>query len=194
MGGRPKALLPHPGDSSRSMVRVAAGTLAEAGLDPVVVVLGHLSREIAPELGGISGVRTVVNPAWREGMLGSLRLGAREAARLSPARWFVVAPVDQPFLSVDLIRRVLAALTPETVAAAPATPEREQRGAWGHPVALSRELLPELMELRANPGSDRGAAALLRRHRKRMALVEAEARELMDVDHWDEYLRLRTGG
>ncbi len=191
MGGRAKALLPHPDGSARTLVRAAAETLAEAGLHPIVAVLGCRKREIARELAGVPGVRTVVNPAWREGMLGSLRCGAREAARASAtAQWFLTAPVDQPFLSADLVRRVLAARAEGVAAVVPATPEMERRGVWGHPVALARRLLPEMMELRGGT-EDRGAAALIRRHWSRVSVVAAEPRDLLDVDRWEEYLRLR---
>ena len=50
---RVKALLPHPDGSGRTLIRAAAETLIAAGLDPVVVVLGHAHREIAPELRGL---------------------------------------------------------------------------------------------------------------------------------------------
>ncbi len=177
------------------MVRTTAETLAAAGLDPIVVVLGHRRREVARELAGVRGIHPVVNPAWQKGMLGSLRCGAREAARTSGADWFLVAPVDQPFLSANLIHRVLTAATPDVAAVVPATPEGERNDSWGHPVALSRRILPEVMELRNDPtGADRGAATVIRRHRSRVSVVPAEPRELLDVDRWEEYLRLRGSG
>ncbi len=188
MGGRAKALLPHPDRSGRPLVRAAAEALAEAGLRPVVAVLGCRSREVSRALKGVPEVRVALNPAWRSGMLSSLRCGAREAARRSGAGWFVIAPADQPYLSAELVRRVLGARRPDAVAAAAATEDMERAGSWGHPVALARKLLPELAGSR---DADRGAAALLRKRWERVAIARADARELLDVDAWDEYLRAR---
>ena len=104
---RVKALLPHPDGSGRTLIRAAAETLLAAGLSPVIVVLGHAHREIAPELRGLA-VRAVQNPAYQRGMLSSLQVGIRTLAPERHIFWAVVAPLDQPFLSAGLIQRLIA--------------------------------------------------------------------------------------
>lgn len=194
--GRVKALLPHPDGSGRSLVRAAAETVASAGLDPLFVVLGHASRRIEPEIEGIGkSVRTVPNPDWRSGMLSSLKTGIRAASADPLTTWAVVAPVDQPFLSPVLVRRLLAAAvtprTPTAMAAAPATRAMERQRTWGLPVVLHRELFPEVLALRrAAEGPDRGARSLLAHHRGRLRIIPATARELLDLDDPDAYQEL----
>ena len=195
---RVKALLPHPDGSGRTLVRAAAETLIAAGLAPVFVVLGHARREIAPELRGLA-VRAVPNPAWQRGMLSSLQVGVRALAAERHIFWAVVAPVDQPFLSAGLIRRLAAAAAgprQPPAAAVPATPAMERTGTWGLPVVLRRRLFPEVLELPATraaegEGRDRGAGRVLARHRADVVVVRAGERELLDLDDWASYERAR---
>ena len=195
---RVKALLPHPDGSGRTLIRAAAETLLAAGLSPVIVVLGHAHREIAPELRGLA-VRAVQNPAYRRGMLSSLQVGIRTLAPERHIFWAVVAPLDQPFLSAGLIQRLVAAATapPRPPAAVvPATPAMDRTGTWGLPVVLRRRLFPEVLELSGtrgveNEGRDRGAGRVLARHRPEVMVVRASERELLDLDDWPSYERAR---
>ena len=194
---RVKALLPHPDGSGRTLVRAAAETLLEAGLSPVIVVLGHAHREISPELRGLA-VRAVLNPAYQRGMLSSLQVGVRALAPERHIFWTVVAPLDQPFLSAGLIRRLIAtAAGPRQPPAAivPATPAMERTGTWGLPVVLRRRLFPEVLELSGTQaeaeGRDRGAGRVLARHRPDVLVVPASERELLDLDDWQSYERAR---
>lgn len=194
---RTKALLPHPDGSGRTLIRAAAEAMLEAGLAPVIGVLGHAHREIAPELRGLA-VRAVRNPAYQRGMLSSLQVGVRALAPERHVFWAVVAPVDQPFLSPDLIRRLLAAAAGPVkppAAVVPATPAMARTGTWGLPVALRRRLFPEVLELSStgteDGGRDRGAGRVLARHRHDLVVVAASERELLDLDDWQGYERAR---
>ena len=195
---RTKALLPHPDGSGRTLIRAAAETLIAAGLAPVIAVLGHAHREIAPELRGLA-VRAVQNPAYQRGMLSSLQVGIRALAAERHIFWAVVAPLDQPFLSPGLIRRLVAAAAEPhhpPAAAVPATPAMSRTGTWGLPVVLRRRLFPEVLELSAtraggDGGRDRGAGRVLARHRGDLVVVPATDRELLDVDDWEKYCATR---
>ena len=193
-----KALLPHPDGSGRTLVRAAAETLLAAGLSPLIVVLGHARREIAPELQGLP-VRAVPNPAHQRGMLSSLQVGIRALAPERHIFWAVVAPLDQPFLSADLIRRLVAtAAGPRRPPAAvvPATPAMQRRETWGLPVVLRRRLFPEVLELSGTraaegEGRDRGAGRVVARHRPEVVVIPASERELLDLDDWASYEQAR---
>ena len=59
---------------SEPLVRRVARQAVEAGLSPVIVVLGHEAERVAAALGGMP-VEPVVNPAYRAGMHGSIQAG-----------------------------------------------------------------------------------------------------------------------
>ncbi len=195
---RVKALLPHPDGSGRTLIRAAAETLAVAGLSPLIAVLGHAHREIAPELRGLA-VRAVQNPAYQRGMLSSLQAGIRALAADRHVFWALVAPLDQPFLSTGLVQRLVAAAAgprQPPAAVVPATPAMERTGTWGLPVVLRRRLFPEVLELSGTraaegEGRDRGASRVLTRHRPEVVVVRASERELLDLDDWASYERAR---
>ena len=196
--GRVKALLPHPDGSERPLVLAAAETLLAAGLSPLFIVLGHARNRIAARFVELeSPIRFVLNPAYRSGMLSSLQTGVRAAGADPATSWVVVAPVDQPFMTVALIRRLLAATaaagTSLPAAVVPATPAMEEEGRWGLPVALHRRLFPDLLTLAPKPGArDHGARALLARHRRELRIVPAITRELQDLDNPEDYRNSTT--
>lgn len=186
---------------SQPLVRVLAKTLAAAGLSPVFVVLGHARREVAAALAGLPfPVEPVENPAWRSGMLSSVKAGIRAVSRRPEAQWTLLTLVDQPFLTPALIRRLLEAAEPPATpgalppaAVAPADPVRRREGRFGHPVLLSRLLFPEILEERprAPEDEDRGARRVLVRHRAAVRLVPADARELATLETPADYDRAR---
>jgi len=200
--GRPKALLPHPDGSGRSVVRALAETLGAAGLAPVFVVLGHARAEVSAELREVRApVAPLLNPAWRSGMLSSLKAGVRAAAAHPEVEWALVTLVDQPFLSEALVRRLteraLAARgsgEPPPAAVAPADPEQRRAGRFGHPILLSRRLFPEVLaeSPRIPEDEDRGARRVLARHATEIALVPADPRELATMETPEDYTRFRA--
>jgi molybdenum cofactor cytidylyltransferase len=92
----------------------------------------------------------------------------------------VVSLGDQPCVSADLVRRLVA------VAGAPlAVPVHE--GRIGHPVLFGRALWPELRELRG----DEGARGVVRRHFAAAAVVAGEPTR--DLDTEADYRALLAG-
>lgn len=144
MGG-PKALLRL---GPETLLQRAARLALEAGLDPVLAVVGTWDPGPTDPR-----VRTLVNAAAAEGMASSLRLGV--AALLPETDAVLVLTVDQPAVDLDLLRRLLALARtdPERPAAC------SYAGTLGIPAVLPGRLFPDLLALRG----DRGAKGLLLR-------------------------------
>lgn len=156
--GVPKALV---GDGA--WLRRSVGVLAEAGCDPVVVVLGAAAERAAPLVPPGAGV--VVAAHWDEGMGASLRAGlgaldvpgavngtvtASDAVTVpfTAPEAVIVHLVDLPDVGADVIRRVVATAGPDVVARA------AYGGRPGHPVLLGREHWDEVV---GGALGDRGA-------------------------------------
>lgn len=140
--GRPKALLELDGER---LVDRGVRTLREGGCAPVLVVSGAAPVEVI-------GAVVVPNPDWREGMGSSLRAGLAALPPGCPA--VVVALVDQPGVTAEAVRRLIAAYR-DGARIAVAT----YGGAPRNPVLLADE------HVAAAAGSavgDRGARAFLR--------------------------------
>jgi CTP:molybdopterin cytidylyltransferase MocA len=147
--GMPKALVPYRG---RLLVQRAAETLAAAGVDTTVVVLGAEAERVraaAPDL-----PRTVENPHWPTGMASSLRAGLA-ALEGTAAEAAVVLLVDMPGVTPSAVRRI-AELAAAHVLAMGGYDDRR-----GHPVLLGRD---HWAGISATATGDRGARDYLRAH------------------------------
>jgi molybdenum cofactor cytidylyltransferase len=111
-----KALLPW---GKQTVVEAAVANACAAGCQ-VILVCGYRGAELAQCFAGNSAVTVVHNPDWAEGMLGSVRVGLRVAARLTLEKASValetagptvpgclVAPADMPLIAVHTYHRLL---------------------------------------------------------------------------------------
>lgn len=155
----------------KPVVRWSVERILEAGLDEVVVVVGHESDAVRAALAGLD-VRTVANVGWEEGIGSSIRVGV--AALGADVEAALIALGDQPGLPAGVVTALLDALSGEPRAiVAPL-----YRGVRGHPVIFRSELFPELLALRG----DRGARELISRDPARVRYVEHDLPVPMDVD------------
>jgi molybdenum cofactor cytidylyltransferase len=107
MGGKPKCLLQWNG---QSLIQRQITALRLAGVNRVVVVLGHYADAIAPVLQNMP-VQCVHNPHPEQGQASSLRIGlaalVQDGAKVCEAT--LVGLADQPLIGADEITALLAA-------------------------------------------------------------------------------------
>src|SRR4051794_36434654 len=153
--GQPKALVRDP-DGTSWLLR-AVDSLAAAGCEPVIVVLGaeaeraaRLLEERSPSGPSAStSVRWVEATDWSHGMGASLRRGL-QAAAATDATTAVVTLVDLTDVGPDVVTRVVEAVGDDAGRLGRAA----YRGAPGHPVVLGREHWAGVVE---DAVGDRGA-------------------------------------
>ena len=162
--------------------------LREAGADEVVVVLGHRADELQARIGvnsdvyALGNVRCVVNPDYAEGKTTSIKTGLRAISSAGDAAGPILfLNVDQP-RSPRIMRRVLeshrngddALITIPTC-----------NGKGGHPIAVSRTLYGELLDITE---ATQGMRAVTERHKAATQRVELGAPELLwDVNTPEQY-------
>lgn len=154
--GRPKALVEYEG---RRLVDRMADTLAEAGCDPVVVVLGAAADQVRAS--GLAGCAVVENPDWATGMGSSLRAGFVALAGTEVVA-AVVLLVDMPGVTAAAVRRVAARASPDALVMGGYGQRR------GHPVLLGRA---HWAGVAAVATGDTGARPYLRRHAAAVQVV-----------------------
>lgn len=179
--GRPKALLPW-GDTT--LVEYQVAEMLGAGLERVIVVLGHAWQDAKPHLAGRT-VEAVINEAYRKGRSSSLRAAA--ACLLDEDEAVLILSVDQP-RPRDLLASLLAAheagLASQRAASITVPVHGGRRG---HPPVLSGVLIPELRNVREE---ELGLRGLLERHQSSVREVPFETPiVLLDVNTPDEYRR-----
>ena len=167
--GRIKMLLPVRGTT---LLASAVTPLLEAGLDRVVVVLGHQADAVRNGAGLPDDARMAftVNEEWPSGLSSSLRKGLEACAEADAV---VIVLGDQPNLRSDLVRKLVQAAATEASLAVPM-----HNGRVGHPILFRRELFGELSQL----SGDAGAREVVRRHIDRAAIVTGDPPRDLDTE------------
>lgn len=166
------------------------GKKLEAEADGIPIYIRALKRMQA--LGGFSsylvtgteemaekaleyGVTPVENTEPGKGISHSVRLGLRKALEHNPDLKGVLFSVcDQPWLGAATVQQIIntAALHPGSIVCAGSGKSR------GNPVLWDRRYLPELLTL----SGDAGGKQVMEKHREKLRIVEADEKELRDVD------------
>jgi molybdenum cofactor cytidylyltransferase len=163
-----KLVLPLGGTT---VLRRAVATASDAGLDPVLVVLGHEAERARAELAGLA-CTPVVNPDHARGINTSLRAGIRAVPE--GAAGAVVLLADMPFVTAEMVRTVVARFR---AGDAPLV-----ISCYGEvlapPTLYGRELFPELGALEGEGCGKR----VMKRHRARAVEVAWPEAVLGDLD------------
>lgn len=186
--GQAKQLMPW---GTTTLVGHVAQTALAAGLDPVLVVVGHEAERVAAAVAHLP-VTVVPNPTYAEGQSTSLRAGVQALLeRASPespganAALFLLA--DQPGVTPEIIATVQEA---HRTSLAPIVVPSFQ-GQRGNPVLFDRALWPELLAVTG----DSGGRAVFRAHREAIVTVDFDTPVvLQDIDTPEQYEALRAAG
>ena len=155
------------------MVRRVAETAVGAGLDPVVVVLGHDAERVHRALEGLP-LRFVDNPAYVEGIATSVAAGI--GAVTGRADGALILLGDMPWVSREDVRALTDAFSPEEGRGI-CVPVAD--GKRGNPVLWSARYFPELGALEGDVGGRR----LLAEHADDVVEVEVQGEGVLrDVD------------
>ena len=170
MGGRPKALIERDGVP---LVRRMVLALRAAGVDPVVVVLGHCAAAVRAVLDDLP-VQCVLNEAHASGRVSSARAGL---AALPPgAAPVMVALADQPLLEAGDVTALLDAFAARGAARALVP---RVGGVRGNPVVFDAGVREEILA----GGDGCGPRQWLDRHPSLLAWFDSDnVHYVVDVD------------
>jgi CTP:molybdopterin cytidylyltransferase MocA len=130
--------------NGRPLLEHVLGSMAEAPLDRVVVVLGAHADEVAERV-PLHGAEPVLCAGWREGLAASLRAGV---GALKGCDAVAVVLGDQPLVSAKAVERVVSQRGRDELAV-----RATYGGVPGHPVLLERTLLARVNGLRGDAGA-----------------------------------------
>lgn len=165
------------------LVTHAVRAALDAGIEDVVVVVGHAGEEVAAVFPQDERLRVVDNPGHEEGIASSLRAGIQS---LGPeVGCALVLLADEPDLTPDAVRAVVAAWEEGDHAIV-----RVRYGDRpGHPVALDRSIWGRALALRG----DAGVREIVRDHPGLVHEVGIGGPAPVDVDRPEDLDRLRGG-
>lgn len=171
--GSPKALLPY---REETFLDTLCG-LFGARCAPVIVVLGAAAEQIRSR--AVRPATFVENHDYRSGQTSSMQCGLRAVPPDSEGVLFTL--VDHPAVAP----RTIDALLAHTAKALLRVPR--YRGRRGHPIWLSRELIPEFLAL----PEDGAARDVVRRHAAETGFIDVDDPGILaDIDDPEAYRRL----
>jgi len=176
--GRNKLLLDLGGET---VVRRAVQAAVEAGLAPVIVVLGHEAERVRAELGGLPCV-PVVNPDHVRGVGTSLHAGVRRAADEAVALILMLA--DMPFVTAAMLTTLVGCYR---TTGAPLVVSRYGE-VQAPPNLFDRSLFAELL----STDDERCAKRVVRGHENEAVVVPWPEEALRDIDVAEDYERVRA--
>jgi molybdenum cofactor cytidylyltransferase len=164
-----------------TILRRAVGTAAAAGLDPVLVVLGHEADRARGELTGLP-CQPVLNPDYARGQSSSLRTGIAAVPARSAAA--VVTLADMPFVTATMIATAIDRYRERGALLVVS----DYGGVSAPPTLYDRSLFAEILAL---DGGECGRH-VVKRHRAETLAVAWPAAALADLDVPDDYERAKT--
>ena len=169
-----KPLLPF-GD--KTVIECCIDYLRQAGVETIVVVLGHRADEVRRR---VTGVSFAVNPDPDSEMGASIAAGLRELPDDTQAT--LIALVDHPAVPATVVKTILDEWEK---GARIVIPTWQSRG--GHPVLVDLSFKPELLNLSANGG----LRAFFDSHREAVRRRPVDSPFIArDMDTWDDYKAL----
>ena len=187
-----KALVPW---RDQTLIQYQVASLADGGVSPIIVVLGHQAEKIEPLVKSTRAVLCVHNPDYLQGKTTSIKTGLRLLQGLTEstndtvrANAILVLSVDQP-RSPEIIRRLIELHFRGTADSPPKLPALitipTYRGKGGHPIVFSSSLMPELMEISEDT---LGLRAIVHRHNEDTQRIEMASSEvLIDLNTPKDY-------
>ena len=177
--GKPKQFLDWKG---QPFVRVVAQKALEAGLSPVVVVIGANTEQVEESVKDLN-VRIVRNPDWESGQAGSIREGINTLLNSTDERvgGAVFLLVDQPQITTSILHG-LTEKHAEGLFPILAPLVIDQRA---NPVLFDRMTFSDLLTLEG----DVGGRAIFHKYQVEY-LPWHDDRMLLDVDTPEQYERL----
>jgi CTP:molybdopterin cytidylyltransferase MocA len=169
-----KPLLPF-GD--KTVIECCIDYLRKAGVETIVVVLGHRADEVRNR---VTGVRFALNPDPDSEMGASIAAGVGELSGEAEAT--LIALVDHPAVPAKVVETILEEWK---TGARIVVPTWQGRG--GHPVLVDLTFKPELLNLPANGG----LRAFFDAHRESVRRRAVDSPFIArDMDTWDDYRAL----
>jgi molybdenum cofactor cytidylyltransferase len=163
-----------------TMVRRAARRALEAGLAPVIVVLGFEADRVAEALQELD-VTLVVNPDHASGMHSSMQTGIARVPQDCDAAVVILAdmPLVTPAMSAALVARFRSGPEPLVVSL--------YGKVQAPPTLYDRALFPAL-----GAAGEGGGRLVVREHREAAAAMEWPPALLVDLDRAEDVERLRS--
>ena len=184
--GKLKQILPF---GNSTIIETVIDNLLCAKLDEVIVILGHAMEKVKPVILN-KPVKIVYNPDYKNGMLTSVQCGVLAinktvdgSASNRAKDGFLIALVDQPFLTHNLIKNLIEEFYQTNKGIVLPTYNCRR----GHPVIFDIKYASEILALSED---SEGLREIVRKHQDDIHKVPVNTDSIIrDIDYWEDYIR-----
>lgn len=178
--GELKQLLPFRG---KTLIEQSIDNLLASKVDQVLVVLGYQWEKISEKIQHLP-VTTVVNEAYKQGMLSSIKCGLK--ALKEPNQAFLIALGDQPHVPAPVINRLIEIYQYSTSGII----RPKYQGKRGHPILLDGKYRDEI--LKADETHPLGLNQVIRSHLEDVLEVPVDfPAVIQDIDTREDYIKIK---
>jgi molybdenum cofactor cytidylyltransferase len=172
--GTLKPLLPF---GEKTVIETVLDNFLKVNLCEIIVVLGYQAERIIETIGQNSA-KIVVNEKYEDGMLSSIQKGIEATYEKTEA--YMIALVDQPFISSSLIESLLRKYDNNGIIIP------SYNGKRGHPIIIPAKYRDEIFRLDANIG----LRQLIQNHEDEIIYVDVAFDDVIrDMDFPEDYKR-----
>lgn len=165
----------------QTILEKVIGTFAKAGVQEIIVVLGHKQELLEPIVKSLNQ-KCIINDAYQEGMFSSIQAGVRTLSFDSDA--FFMMPVDLPLVQVETISRMIDHFTNQPLDILHPT----TNGKKGHPPLIASQLFQHILQY---DGSG-GLKALLNASHYHVGFLDVDDQGILqDMDTEEDYGRIK---
>lgn len=176
--GQNKLLLTLAGET---LVHRMVRQVIEAGLDPVLVVVGRDADDVREAVADLR-CTIVDNPDYEEGMSTSFKASIANIPEEADAVLFMLA--DQPFVTVDMLKKAVDTYNE----GATRLVVSDYEGVMAPPHLWHRDFFEEL----ASGSGDQGAKKFINRHLEEATVLHFSGDALFDIDLPEDYERAKA--
>ncbi len=169
--GAPKVLQSFLGEPFLTRIRK---NLTQAGINNIVLVLGHRAEELLPKIPGAEKFTIAINKHYHKGQLSSLQTGLQKMDK--DVSGVLMCLVDQPHVTAQTYLKLLteAEKNPESFL----IPSFKRQG--GHPVFIPSRFFQEILEIEAEENS---LKTVIRAHPQNVHYIDVDDPAILeDID------------
>ncbi len=175
--GAPKVLQSFLGEPFLTRI---SKNLIQAGINNIVLVLGHKAEELLPKILQAKEITIAINKHFHKGQLSSLQTGLQTMGR--DVKGVLMCLVDQPHVTAQTYLKLLTEAEKKTESFL--IPSFKRQG--GHPVFIPSRFFKEILEIEAQENS---LKTVIRAHPQNVHYIDVDDPAVLEDIDTQERLR-----
>ncbi|MFX1508239.1 MAG: NTP transferase domain-containing protein [Promethearchaeota archaeon] len=168
-----------------TIIELLLSSILTSKVDQILVILGHEAEAVDKKVQKVNtGIKTVINPQYRQGgMSSSIRLGVEEALE---SQAVLITPADIPFIPSEVINLLIDYYLSNS----PLLIIPTYQGQKGHPILISSKLFKHVLKISEER---RGLKEIIEMFKEEIKFLPTNYQGILyDIDSVTDILELKA--